>query len=72
MYTSETIPNKFGKLIKFLREFKEMTQEQLASATGLTSKQIEDAESGNEIPTLDLMQLVDYFGFDSERFLKLF
>lgn len=72
MNNPETILNKYGIMFKFLREFKGMSKEQLASTTGLTVEQIDNAEKGNYIPTLDLMQLVDYFGFDSDRFLSIF
>ncbi len=55
----------FAKTLKYLRENKELTQEQLADKLSVSKSAISMYERGNRVPDLETLELIaDFFNVD--------
>ena len=61
---------KFGTRLKFLRNKKEMTQQELAEMIGITSESISRYENGLRMPDMDtIVRLANYFEISVDELL---
>lgn len=61
---------KIGKLLKTLRNEKELTQEQFAEIFNVSNRTVSRWENGNNLPDLDiLIQISDYYEIDLRELL---
>ena len=61
---------KSGKFIAKLRKDKNMTQEQLGEVLGVTSKTVSRWENGNDMPNIEMLQLlIQTFGVSINELL---
>ena len=64
------IPGAMGERITYLRKRKKMTQAQLAEATGCGVTHISHIETGNTIPSLQLMlDIINVLGCSADELL---
>ena len=66
-----TLRTRFGKRLRKIRREKDITQEQLAEAIGVTGEFISNLERGKSAPSFETVEkLSEALGVDVEEFFK--
>lgn len=66
-----TLRHRFGKRLRQIRRYKDLTQEQLAEAVGVTVEFISNIERGKSAPSFETIEkLTAALGVEVEEFFK--